>query len=262
MESRGRILMADDEDTFLRATAALFQRAGYDCDCASDGPGVIAAAQRNAYDVVVTDINMTGNKDLELVREIRERFTDLPVILVTGYPSLGTAIEALRLSAVDYLLKPVDFSELLGRVQEAIERARVTRSVAQHLRALGGEIERLQSLHPRATRGTGESAGVEQPANSADQPAGTAALRGAASPTVADKIEERLSRREREILRAVSSGQRVASIARLLAISPHTVRNHLKAIFRKVGVHSQVELLGHLHAQATADGHEGPGATK
>jgi DNA-binding NarL/FixJ family response regulator len=250
--------MADDEDTFLRATAALFQRAGYDCDCASEGSGVIAAAQRNAYDVVVTDINMTGNKDLELLREIRERFADLPVILVTGYPSLGTAIEALRLSAVDYLLKPVDFGELLGRVQEAIERARVTRSVAQHLRDLGGEIERLQSLHPRATRAAEESAGVDRAVTST-----SAALQmRAAGSTVSHKIEERLSRREREILRAVSSGQRVASIARLLAISPHTVRNHLKAIFRKVGVHSQVELLGHLHAQATAGAREGSGATK
>jgi DNA-binding NarL/FixJ family response regulator len=262
MESRGRILMADDEDTFLRATAALFHRAGYDCDCASDGPGAIAAAQRNAYDVLVTDINMTGNKDLELVREIRERFADLPVILVTGYPSLGTAIAALRLSAVDYLLKPVDFDELLGRVQEAIERARVTRSVAQHLRDLGGEIERLQSLHPRATCAAGKRAGVDRAAQSADEPASAASGTRAAATTVSDRIEERLSRREREILRAVSSGQRVASVARLLAISPHTVRNHLKAIFRKVGVHSQVELLGHLHAQATAEAREGSGATK
>jgi len=257
MEPRGRILMADDEDTFLRATAALFQRAGYDCDCASDGAGVLAAAQCNAYDVVVTDINMAGNKDLELVREIRRRFADLPVILVTGYPSLGTAIEALRLSAIDYILKPVDFDELLGRVREAIERIRVTRSVAQHLRQLGGDIERLQSLHPRAARGAGDAGreGVE-PA-----PAAAASTQGPAQ-TVTQKIEERLSQREREILRAVSSGQRVASIASLLGISPHTVRNHLKAIFRKVGVHSQVELLGHLHAQATGNVREVPGATK
>jgi DNA-binding NarL/FixJ family response regulator len=246
--------MADDEDTFLRATAALFQRAGYDCDCASDGAGVLAAAQRNAYDVVVTDINMAGNKDLELVREIRNRFADLPVILVTGYPSLGTAIEALRLSAVDYILKPVDFDELLGRVQEAIERVRVTRSVAQHLRQLGGEIERLQSLHPRVSRGAGDPE-----RGSAEQ--GPAAAQGPAQ-TVRQKVEARLSQREREILRAVSAGQRVASIARLLGISPHTVRNHLKAIFRKVGVHSQLELLGHLHAQETVTVHEVPGATK
>lgn len=255
MEPRGRILMADDEDTFLRATAALFQRAGYDCDCASDGAGVLAAAQRNAYDVVVTDINMAGNKDLELVREIRKRFADLPVILVTGYPSLGTAIEALRLSAVDYILKPVDFDELLGRVQEAIERVRVTRSVAQHLRQLGGDIERLQSLHPRASRDAGDAE-----RGAAEQP--PAASAQASAQTVTQKVEERLSHREREILRAVSSGQRVANIARLLGISPHTVRNHLKAIFRKVGVHSQVELLGHLHAQATGNVREVPGATK
>jgi DNA-binding NarL/FixJ family response regulator len=248
MEHRARILMADDEDTFLRATATLFQRANYHCDCATDADGVLAAVERESYDVLVADINMAGNRNLELLREIRDRFADLPVILVTGYPSLGTAIEALRLGAVDYILKPVDFPELRQRVDDAAERVRILRSIGEHLGQLGGCIDRLQSMRPDLAPTVSKSKHIE--ASRSDAPTGrpAEATQGAAF----DDVSERLSPREREILNAVAAGQRVASIAQTLHISPHTVRNHLKAIFRKVGVHSQVELLGHLHARASS----------
>jgi DNA-binding NarL/FixJ family response regulator len=252
MSERGRVLLADDEELFLRSAADLFRREGFVCDCARDAAETVQAVERARYDVVVADINMSGNRDLELVKEIRHRFSDLPVILVTGHPSVATAITALRLAAVDYILKPIKFAELVKRVEEAIEARAAMRSMEQHLEEIGPVVEKLQSIRQGLARGAvPEGVGATRPA---EHPAAPGTQRGNA---LAD-LTEQLSPREREILEAVAEGRRVGSIARKFTISPYTVRNHLKAIFRKLGVHSQVELLARLHARSKAD-QSGPG---
>lgn len=262
MSEPARVLLADDEEVFLRSAAELFRRAGYVCDCVSDAAAAARAMAHNRYDVFVADIYMEGNENLELVRDIKRRIPDLPVILVTGQPTVGTAIEALRLAAIDYITKPVDFSELCGRVEEAIEKRRARRSVEETLEEIGPVLEKLQSIHQSlagaatgsATRGDeGASPGTEAAAGP-----GTAfrivddvgkPARDDDAAAVHQALIDQLSPREREILEAVAGGQRVGNIARAFSISPYTVRNHLKAIFRKLGVHSQVELLARLHAE-------------
>lgn len=121
-----RILLADDEDTFRRSTAKLLEQEGYRCDCAQDS----AEASRlltSQYDVLLSDIRMPGNMQFEFFRDVRARFPTLPIVLVTGYPSVQTAVEALRLAFTDYLLKPVDWLELLRSVNQAVEKARYLR---------------------------------------------------------------------------------------------------------------------------------------
>jgi PAS domain S-box-containing protein len=122
MISAGRLLLVDDEETFLRSTAALLRREGYECVCASDAATAAKLLREDGYDVLITDIKMPGNIDLELVRELPHIATGVPVILVTGYPSLQTATAAVQLSVVAYLVKPFDFSELLANVRSALAR--------------------------------------------------------------------------------------------------------------------------------------------
>lgn len=121
-----RILLADDEDTFRKATAKLLEQEGYRCDCAQDSEEA-SRLLTNQHDVLLSDIRMPGNMHLEFLQDIRRRFPSLPIVLVTGYPSVQTAVEALRLSFTDYLLKPVDWLELLRAVNQAAEKSRILR---------------------------------------------------------------------------------------------------------------------------------------
>lgn len=124
-----RILLADDEDTFRSATAKLLEQEGYRCDCAQDSEaaGRLLTSQ---HDVLLSDIRMPGNMQFEFLREIRQRFPFLPIILVTGYPSVQTAVESIHLSFTDYLLKPVDWPDLLHAVNQAIKKAKLLRMTA------------------------------------------------------------------------------------------------------------------------------------
>jgi len=128
-ENQGRVLIADDEEIFLLATADLLRAEGYTVDCAQD----VAQAQRllreNSYDLLVSDIHMPGNPDLDLLKHIPESNQGLPVILVTGYPSAETAIQAIDLNALTYLVKPLEFKDLLERVREGIKQRRIQQAI-------------------------------------------------------------------------------------------------------------------------------------
>lgn len=115
-----RILIADDEPLFLRTTAELLEKAGYACTSASDGAAALAALEREPFDLILSDLNMPGNFKLELLREGRAHWPDVPLIVVTGAPSLPTAIESVRLGITDYLLKPVKYEDLLSSVRRAL----------------------------------------------------------------------------------------------------------------------------------------------
>jgi len=118
--SRARILVADDEPLYLKTTGALLRKAGYDCECVADADAAIAALRKGSFDLILSDLNMPGNLRLELLHEGRGGWPDVPVIVITGVPSLPTAIESLRLGITDYLLKPVRYEDLLTSIQKAL----------------------------------------------------------------------------------------------------------------------------------------------
>lgn len=123
--SEARILVADDEPLYLRTTAALLRKAGYDCVTAVDGAAALEALANEPFDLVLSDLNMPGNLTFELLREGRRQWPEIPLIVVTGAPSLPSAIESVRLGIADYLLKPVKYEDLLASVKRALaHRAR------------------------------------------------------------------------------------------------------------------------------------------
>jgi DNA-binding NtrC family response regulator len=115
-----QILIADDEPLFLRTTAALLRKAGYECLTAADGSAALEILKQQPVDLVLSDLNMPGNLKLELLQEGRSQWPDIPVIVVTGAPSLPTAIESVRLGIADYLLKPVKYEDLLSAVSKSL----------------------------------------------------------------------------------------------------------------------------------------------
>ena len=119
--SAGRILIADDEPLYLRTTGELLRKAGYDCECVSDAQSAVKALQQSQFDLLLSDLKMPGNLSLELLRHGRTQWPDIPLIVITGVPSLPTAVESLRLGIFDYLIKPVKYEDLLTAVRRALQ---------------------------------------------------------------------------------------------------------------------------------------------
>ena len=130
METPGHLLIADDEEIFLLSTADLLRQEGFTVDCASNATQARALLAQRSYDVLISDIRMPGNPGLELLKDIPEPSAGLPVILVTGFPSMATALEALGCSVLGYLLKPLDFQELVPLVQRGVALRRL-QTIAQ-----------------------------------------------------------------------------------------------------------------------------------
>lgn len=120
---RKRILIADDEPLYLRTTGQLLQKAGYECECVPDADAALAKLQSDKFDLILSDLNMPGNFKLELLRRGRSQWPHIPLIVITGVPSLPTAIESVRMGIADYLLKPVKYEELLASVDRVLERS-------------------------------------------------------------------------------------------------------------------------------------------
>ncbi len=129
MTEEGRVLLADDEDTFARATAALLTQNGFPCETVPDAEAARAKLAGGGYDLLLADINMPGNPKLELVRDVTTGENRIPVILVTGYPSLESAIGAVGLSVFAYLVKPFELADLLAAVRPAVNQHRAMRTL-------------------------------------------------------------------------------------------------------------------------------------
>lgn len=130
MNEARRVLLVDDDAAVLRATALVLERSGFAVTAVPDGQAAVHALDDARYSVVVSDIQMQGMTGIDVLRAARERDPDIPVIMMTGGPTLTTAIEAMHHGAHRYLLKPVASAELLEAVNRATllaELARVKR---------------------------------------------------------------------------------------------------------------------------------------
>lgn len=119
-----RILVVDDEGPIRYSVSKTLQRIGYEVDEAASGEEALEMMSKREYDVVLTDIRMPGLTGVELLKRIKETAPDAIVILMTGYASLGTAVESLRLGAHDYLIKPSSSQDIRQSVARGVERAR------------------------------------------------------------------------------------------------------------------------------------------
>ena len=118
LDSR-RILLVDDDPAVLRASTLVLERAGFSVHAVASGAAALRALDDDRYSVIVSDIMMDGMTGIDLLRMVKEREDDIPVILITGGPTLATAIDAMNHGAHRYLLKPVAFAELIKVVQDA-----------------------------------------------------------------------------------------------------------------------------------------------
>jgi EAL domain-containing protein (putative c-di-GMP-specific phosphodiesterase class I) len=133
-------LIVDDDDTLVRSYARTLAAEGYDVDTRYDGEAAVEAIRRCAYDVVLSDIDMPRLGGLDLLERIRTHDMDVPVVLITGSPTLETAIAAIEYGALRYLPKPVDPERLRSVTADAVSLHRIARAKRQALDLVGGEV--------------------------------------------------------------------------------------------------------------------------
>ncbi len=116
-----RILVVDDEQLIRENLSYILKKEGYEVEEAENGKTAYDKVINNAFDIVITDIEMPVMKGTELLEKIRRIDLQTSVIIITAFGSLDTAITALRNGASDYILKPVEFDELLIKVKRLFE---------------------------------------------------------------------------------------------------------------------------------------------
>ena len=133
-----RILVVDDEEGLRRVTQLKLQQAGYEASTAADGQSALDLLVRHPQDLVITDLKMPGMSGIELLTRIRDEYPEIIVILVTAFGTIESAVEAMRLGAFDYLIKPINSDALKLVVSRALEHHRLREEV----RALRSAIDR------------------------------------------------------------------------------------------------------------------------
>ncbi|MGH7340782.1 MAG: sigma-54-dependent transcriptional regulator, partial [Candidatus Rokuibacteriota bacterium] len=116
-----RILIVEDDEIFLRPLQRTLEVAGYDVIVTPSGEEALVALKGDDVDLVLTDKRLPGMDGVDLVRRIRADHPDLAVIVMTAYGTIESAVEAVRLGAADYPVKPLESAELLIVVRHAIE---------------------------------------------------------------------------------------------------------------------------------------------
>lgn len=138
-----QVLVVDDEGANRYSVSKTLQRVGYMVSEAASGEEALEFVGNQEYDVVLTDIRMNGIDGVELLRRIKDDSPDAIVILMTGYASLGTAVEALRLGAHDYLIKPSSSQDIRQSVSRGVERARNLRRRRRLLDTIKNDVFEL-----------------------------------------------------------------------------------------------------------------------
>ncbi len=128
-EVRARILVVDDQKNVRATTALMLSHQGYEVSEAQSGPQALQLLQAEQFDLLLTDLRMEPLDGITILRRALELAAGMPVLLMTAYGTIESAVEAMRLGAVDYLTKPFQPEELLIRVSRALEHHRLQREV-------------------------------------------------------------------------------------------------------------------------------------
>ncbi len=124
--NKGRILIIDDEDIVRTSCRRMLEPEGYEIETVKSGSDGISTLSMNAFDLVFTDLKMPDMDGIEVLRRIKELRPDIEVIIMTGYGTVGTAVKAMKIGALDYIEKPFSPDELLNLTFRVLERKKLS----------------------------------------------------------------------------------------------------------------------------------------
>ncbi|MDY6851805.1 MAG: response regulator [Thermodesulfobacteriota bacterium] len=121
MTEKMRIMLVDDEERFLSTTQKLLTRKGFDVLTAASGEKALEILSTHTVHVVILDVKMPGMDGIATLKEIRQLFPLVAVIMLTGHATVDSAVDGLKSGAIDYLMKPCDLDDLVKKAEEAFE---------------------------------------------------------------------------------------------------------------------------------------------
>jgi two-component system alkaline phosphatase synthesis response regulator PhoP len=147
MTRQNTILIVDDDDPLRLSLSLIFRKENYRVDTAANAEAALECLHSHEYDLMFLDLNMPGMGGIDLLLEIHRQFPHLPVLILTAHAALESAIQAVRLGARDYLIKPVEPVTILGRVAEILaEREQPARKkeIVGEIQALLSELQKIE----------------------------------------------------------------------------------------------------------------------
>jgi DNA-binding NarL/FixJ family response regulator len=202
-EAHATVLVVDDEPSVTRGIELALRHTPFEILTANSADSALTLLREHSVQVVVSDERMPGMSGIELLTLVRAEFPSAARIMLTGHATVDVASRAINEGRIAFFLQKPCPAEDLI---EAISTALTARPDSAQATAGAPSKDVIARNFPR-------------------------------------KDFQQLSAREKEVLYLIVDGQRLGQIAKALFISPHTVRNHLKVIFRKLDVHSQSELM-------------------
>ena len=159
-----RILIVDDEEAIREVVSSLLEAQGYQTSTAGNGREALEALKEKPFDLVLSDMVMPEMDGLELLVRLREKDSDLPVVMVTAMHDVSTALEAIRHGAYDYILKPFEKQQLFLSVGRALEHRRVVVENRDYQHNLEKLVERRTGELQKALSQLEQSSGRSDPA--------------------------------------------------------------------------------------------------
>ena len=162
-----RCLVVDDEPHLRRVLVRLMRGDGFDCEEAGNGVEALASLERRPVPLVITDLHMPEMDGIGLLREIRARYPDTAVMLITAVADVSTAVNCLAVGAMDYLTKPFHLEEVRARVRQALDKRRLLLENRDYQSLLEEKVaiqaRRLEELFLASVQSLAEALEVKDP---------------------------------------------------------------------------------------------------
>ena len=152
MTQQSRILIVDDDATFRLTTCALLEADGHQVDSAADGQQAVERLRDRQFDLLLVDLRMPGIDGLGLVEALRLWGYGVPILMISGFGTVDSAVRALHLGADDFLLKPVEPDVLSARVSDLLERRPRTEATSSGIPGIVGRAPAMRALSERIQR--------------------------------------------------------------------------------------------------------------
>ena len=120
-----KILVVDDEVIFANNISKLISKRGYEVETVYNGESALEVLKENDFDVIILDLKMPGLDGLTTLKQIKEKKSDVEVIILTGHGSMDSGIDGIQMGAFDFIMKPVRFDDLHEKVRQAFQRKQI-----------------------------------------------------------------------------------------------------------------------------------------
>lgn len=150
-KEKSSILIVDDDESILATLSAILEGQGYDIDTAKNGKEAIEKSKSRFFNLALLDIRLPDMEGTKLLTTMHDSMPKMVKIMLTGYPSLQNAIEALNLGADAYIIKPVDPEKLIKIIKEKLEKQREAVKISEERMAkwIKKRVRQIESEHAR-----------------------------------------------------------------------------------------------------------------